>query len=112
MPDQLPFLLPIIFGVSLVLALTIHWTSGRMMTKGRGINPAKTEPYSCGEDLPVEDLRIDLERFLIFAVYFLIFDILAFVLATSFFSIGLVPIAYAVVVLMAVGMLAFSRRHV
>ncbi|MCD6504720.1 NADH-quinone oxidoreductase subunit A, partial [Candidatus Bathyarchaeota archaeon] len=44
----------------------------------------KSAPYACGEDLPAEELKVNLERFFVFAVYFLIFDVLAFILATSF----------------------------
>jgi len=32
-------------------------------------------------------------------------------MATSFSSVGLVPVAYSLVALMAVGMLVISRRH-
>ena len=53
---------------------------------------------------------MDLERFLVFAVYFLIFDVLAFVVATSSYATGLAPIVYSLVVLTAAAMLIFSRR--
>ncbi len=60
--------------------------------------------------MPVEELHVDLERFLVFAVYFLIFDVLAFTMATSFFTLGLAPIAYSLIVLGAVVMLIASKR--
>jgi NADH:ubiquinone oxidoreductase subunit 3 (subunit A) len=111
MPVDTPFLLPIIFGISLAIASAIYLVSGRISARGGSPNTGKTAPYACGEDLPAEEVKVDLERFLVFAVYFLVFDVLAFVIATSFFSVGLVPIAYSLVVLMAVGMLVLSRRH-
>jgi hypothetical protein len=61
--------------------------------------------------MPMGELTVDLERLLIFAVYFLIFGVLGFVLATSFTTIGLIPTAYSLVVLMAVSMLILLRRH-
>jgi NADH:ubiquinone oxidoreductase subunit 3 (subunit A) len=111
MDEEISFLLPAAFGVSLVLALAIYWIGGRIGAKGDLGKTGKTEPYACGEELPVQDLRVDLERFLVFAVYFLIFDVLAFVLATSFYALGVAPITYSLVVLVAVAMLVFSRRH-
>lgn len=111
MDEEFFFLLPAAFGASLVLALVIYWVGGRIQPKSSSHDPRKTESYACGELLPVSGLRVDLERFLIFAVYFLIFDVLAFTVATSFYSVGLVPIAYCLIVLAAVAMLVISRRH-
>jgi NADH:ubiquinone oxidoreductase subunit 3 (subunit A) len=108
--DQI-YLLPAVFVVSLVLAAAIYLVGGRMQPKKTSSDVRKTESYACGENLPIEDLRVDMERFLMFAVYFLIFDVLAFTLATSFFTLGWVPVSYALVVLTAVAMLVIARRH-
>jgi NADH:ubiquinone oxidoreductase subunit 3 (subunit A) len=110
--DQI-YLLPVVFGVSFLLAATIYLAGGKMQPKKTSQDVRKTESYACGENLPIaiEDLRVDMERFLMFAVYFLIFDVLAFTIATSFFTLGLVPIAYALIVLTAVAMLVIARRH-
>lgn len=101
-----------VFAVCLALMLLIFWVGGRGMSKSTSKAQGKTEPYACGEDLPAEESRIDLEKFLVFAVYFLIFDILAFILATSYFATGIMPVAYISVVLVAVAVLIYSRRHV
>jgi NADH:ubiquinone oxidoreductase subunit 3 (subunit A) len=104
-------LLPIAFGVCIAVALFIYWIAGRISAKGSMTGTEKETSYACGEDLPVGELRVDLERLLIFAVYFLIFDVLVFVLATSFNTMGLIPTAYSLIVLMAVAMLILSRRY-
>jgi NADH:ubiquinone oxidoreductase subunit 3 (subunit A) len=109
--DSVSFLLPVVFGVSLVIAAAIYLIGGRVKPKVSSQDVRKTESYACGEVLPVQELRVDLERFLIFAVYFLIFDVLAFTIATSFFALGLTPAIYSLVVLAAVAMLIISRRH-
>jgi len=109
--DSISVLLPAIFAFSLVIAAAIYLIGGRAKPKVSSQDVRKTESYACGEILPVGELRVDLERFLIFAVYFLIFDVLAFTLATSFFTLGLTPAIYALVVLAAVAMLVISRRH-
>jgi NADH:ubiquinone oxidoreductase subunit 3 (subunit A) len=111
MDEGILFLLPAAFGASLVLALLLYWVGGRIKPKLISHDARKTESYACGEVLPVGVLRVDLERFLIFAVYFLIFDVLAFTIATSFTNLGLAPMAYCLIVLMAVAMLVISRRH-
>jgi len=111
MNEGISFLLPAAFGVSLILALAIYGVGGRIKPKVSSQDTRKTESYACGEVLPVEGLRVDLERFLIFAVYFLIFDVLAFTIATSFYTLGLAPVAYCLIVLVAVAMLILSRRH-
>lgn len=112
MQGEISYLLPVVFGFSIALMLLIYWVGGKISTKGGLKNtPGKTAPYACGEDLPAEELKVDLERFFVFAVYFLIFDVLAFILATSFPAMGLVPIVYCLIVLMAVVMLLSLRRH-
>jgi NADH:ubiquinone oxidoreductase subunit 3 (subunit A) len=106
-----PLLLPIAFSTCVVVAIFIYWVAGRISAKSTAANTEKTTSYSCGEDLPMGELTVDLERLLIFAVYFLIFGVLGFVLATSFNTMGLIPTAYSLIVLMAVSMLILSRRH-
>ena len=107
--NEIPFLLPIVFGVSLLVAIVIYLVGQQISPRGQNV-AGKTAPYACGEEITVKEVKVDLERFLTFAVYFLIFDVLAFVMVTSFYNIGIMPIIYSLVVLMAVAMLIFSRR--
>jgi NADH:ubiquinone oxidoreductase subunit 3 (subunit A) len=110
MASDIPFILPLVFGVSLVVALVIYAIGGKISAKGKDTF-GKTAPYSCGEETPIGEVKVDLDRFLTFAVYFLIFDVLAFVTVTSFYSLGLLPVVYSLIVLMAVGMLVFARKR-
>jgi NADH:ubiquinone oxidoreductase subunit 3 (subunit A) len=109
--DTIPFLLPAIFGVAILAALAIYWLGGKISPKNVAQSVGKTAPYACGEDLPAEENKVDLERFLVFAVYFLIFDVFAFLMATSFYATGFVPVVYSLIVLISVAMLILSRRH-
>lgn len=102
----------VVFAISLAVILLIFWLGGRGTAKSTAKTGGKSEPYACGENLAAEESRVDLEKFLIYAVYFLIFDILAFVLATSFYATGIMPVAYVSIVLVAVAVLIYSRRHV
>ncbi|MGE5555705.1 MAG: NADH-quinone oxidoreductase subunit A [Methanocella sp.] len=104
MTTDIPFILPLVFGVSLAAAVIIYRVGGRISAKGNQ-SEGKTAAYSCGEQGPTKDVKMDLERFLTYAVYFLIFDILAFVTMTSFYASGFLPVIYSLIVLTAVGML-------
>jgi NADH:ubiquinone oxidoreductase subunit 3 (subunit A) len=110
MVGGVPYILPIIFGVALVVALVLYQIGGRISPKSSQ-NKGKTASYSCGEEAPVREAKLDLERFLTFAIYFLIFDVLAFVTMTSFYATGFLPVVYSLIVLTAVGMLAFARKR-
>jgi NADH:ubiquinone oxidoreductase subunit 3 (subunit A) len=93
--------LPVIFFLSLVVGLILHlvgWIFGAKGEKTAG----KVAPYACGEDLPPREFQVDVKRFFIYAVYFLIFDILAFIIATSLSAPGFFPAIYTSIVLMAV----------
>jgi NADH:ubiquinone oxidoreductase subunit 3 (subunit A) len=102
--------LPFIFLLSLLIALILYLVGKKVGAKGKQ-STDKVVPYTGGEDLPARKLQVDVERFLIYAVYFLIFDILAFTLATSLNTPGLFQALYAIIVLMAVAiLLPFWRR--
>jgi len=93
--------LPFIFCLSIIVGLILYlvgWIIGAKGEKTEG----KVATYACGEDLPAHKLQVDVERFLIYAVYFLVFDVLAFILATSLNTPSHFPAIYALIVLMAV----------
>jgi len=110
MSSGIPFILPLVFGVSLIAALIIYFIGSKISAKGKQTE-GKTTGYSCGENGPVREVKMDLERFLTYAVYFLIFDVLAFVTMTSFYAKDYLPVMYSLIVLVAVGMLTFARKR-
>jgi len=118
MSNDMLILLPAIFGMAIVVGLVIYWIGGKISPKNVVSTVGKTAPYACGEDLPVEEMKVDLERFLVFAVYFLIFDVFAFLMATTLYTTvyttGFVPVTalYSIIVLISVAMLVLSRRHI
>ena len=111
MTSEIPLILPLVFGVSLLAAVIIYLIGGKISAKGSQNVPGKTAPYACGEDEPLEEVKVGLQRFLTFAVYFLIFDIFAFMMVTSFYAGGFMPIVYSLIVLMSVAMLVFGRKR-
>jgi NADH:ubiquinone oxidoreductase subunit 3 (subunit A) len=94
----------LVFVASLIVSLIFFWIGSRISPKGLK-TPGKLAPYACGEDVPVMQLQVNVERYFIYAVYFLVFDALAFLLALSFSTPGFYPILFAIVVLLAVAVL-------
>jgi NADH:ubiquinone oxidoreductase subunit 3 (subunit A) len=74
--EALSILIPLIF------ASIIYWVGGRIAAKGSA-NPGKVKPYACGEELPGVKLNLDITRFYIYLVYFMIFDILGIILSLA-----------------------------
>ena len=94
-------LLLVVFVTTLLLTILIYWLGGKYSAKG-GKSEGKLSPYSCGEDLPYEgELRVNLERFFIYAVYFLIFDVIAFTLVISFKISPIHAVSYALITLIS-----------
>jgi NADH:ubiquinone oxidoreductase subunit 3 (subunit A) len=94
----------LVFVASLIVALIFFWVGGRISPKGLK-TPGKLAPYACGEEVPVMQLQVNVERYFIYAVFFLVFDALAFLLALSFSTPGFYPILFSIVVLLAVAVL-------
>jgi NADH:ubiquinone oxidoreductase subunit 3 (subunit A) len=108
------FLLLAIFAFSFLIALIIYWAGGKVSAKGkRKKDEGKTIPYACGEEPPsVEEVRINLERLFVFAVYFLIFDVFAFIIAISSSAAWYLPTIHSIVVLMTILMFLIVRRQI
>lgn len=102
--------LPFIFFLSLVIGLILYLV-GRMVAAKGEKTAGKVAPYACGEELPARKFQVDIRDFLIYAVYFLIFDIFAFTLATSLGTPGYLPVIYTLIVLIAVVTLIHLRRQ-
>lgn len=95
---------PVAFGLPVVVALLLYWIGGRIRFRGKA-TPGELASYSCGENLPGGKLQIDEGMFFVFCAYFLIFDILAFIIATSLGQPGLVAALYAAIALCAISLL-------
>lgn len=108
--DQL-FLLPVAVVSAVIVISLIFWIGGRISPNVVKDDPEKLAPYACGEEFQIEEHGINMERFLIYALYFLIFDVLTFIMAVSFFERGIMPAIYSAVALASVIVLVIARRH-
>ncbi len=87
------------FGVILLIVVLLYWVGSRIAPS----NPTKEKitTYACGEELPATKAQFH-THLLRYAVYFTIFDIVAFVLATSMGVLGWVPIIFLAVAFLAI----------
>jgi NADH:ubiquinone oxidoreductase subunit 3 (subunit A) len=100
---------PLVVGICLLVALLLYWLGGKVSFRGKS-TPGELAIYSCGEDLPGGKLQIDERLFFVFCAYFLVFDILVFVIATSLSRPGWLPALYAGIALCAITLLFPLRR--
>jgi NADH:ubiquinone oxidoreductase subunit 3 (subunit A) len=109
MTSGVPYILPIVFAIALIVTLLIYYAGGRLAPKSSQ-SIGKNAAYNCGEAGSPKEAKLDLERFLTYAIYFLIFDVVAFVTMTSYYATDYLPVVYSLVVLASVGMLVFARK--
>ena len=101
----------ILLAFAVLLALVILEIGKQIAPRGAD-SPGKLAPYACGEDLPAEKVRVNLENFFIYAVFFMIFDVLGFVMVTTLARPAsfLLPLFYAGASLVSVAILAARWR--
>ena len=95
---------PVLFIITHIIVFIIVAFSRSISPPARD-SVDRNKPYACGEDLPCEQGQFYVHIFE-YAVFFLIFDIVAFILATAAFNVGLIagnlaailPIAYILII--------------
>ncbi len=104
------FSVSLIFLLSLVFSASLYLIGSFIAPKGKNtVN--KLAPYACGENLSAKKFQVNAERFFIYITYFIIFDISAFILTTSF-GHGFYPIVFCIIILLAiVTLLPLWRRE-
>jgi len=100
----------LLFGLSLIVVLIFYGIGKKIAPKGAKLL-GKLAPYACGEDLPPVKLQVDVERFFIYITYFMIFDILVIIMATSFVAPGLYPSLFALITLVSAALLLLTVRR-
>lgn len=85
----------VIVGLALLVSLFLLG-AGREFSAKSPDTEGKLAPYACGEPIPAAKVRLNMENFFIYAVFFMIFDVLGFVVVTSMHNPGspLLPLFY------------------
>ncbi len=104
------------FTIIMVLALAVAFLVmgiGNEVSAKSADTVGKLAPYACGEPLPATKVRMNVENFFIYAVYFMIFDVLGFVLATTVARPVnlLLPLFYAGTSIVSITILIASWRQ-
>jgi NADH:ubiquinone oxidoreductase subunit 3 (subunit A) len=101
----------IILSVSITVAFLLLAIGNDIAPKGAD-TPGKLAPYACGENVTPTKIRVNIEKFFIYAVYFMIFDVLGFVLATTLAQPSniIIPLAYAAASLVSISILSAKWR--
>lgn len=104
------FSVSLIFLLSLAFSVSLYLIGSFISPKSKNTSD-KLAPYACGENLPARKVQVNARRFFIYVTYFIIFDISAFILTTSF-GHGFYPIVFSIIVLLAiVTLLPLWRRE-
>ena len=87
------------FVIILLLVLLMYWIGKRLAPN----NPTKEKAttYACGEDFPAIKAQFH-TKLIRYAVYFTVFDIIAFILATSLASFGVCAFIYVLIAFIAI----------
>ena len=113
MDCETSILLLVAFILSFTLALTLYAIGDRISSRGRVKREGKTIPYACGEEPPsIKGTRMNYERFFIFTIFFMIFDVFAFMIAISYSAPKYLPVLYSLITMMAVIVLLVARKEV
>lgn len=101
----------IILVVAIAVAFVVMAIGNDLAPKGPD-TPGKLAPYACGEDIAPTKVRMNVENFFIYAVYFMIFDVLGFILATTLARPAnvMLPLAYAAASLVSIAVLTAKWR--
>ena len=104
-------MLLVVFISSFALALSLYIIAGRISPRGMEKRAERAVPYACGEDPPpTGETRINCERFFIFTIFFMIFDVFAFMIAISYSAPIHLPILYSLITVIAIILLLISER--
>ncbi|MEM2109520.1 MAG: NADH-quinone oxidoreductase subunit A [Candidatus Odinarchaeota archaeon] len=95
---------PIAFIIILIATAAIYAWGRRVAPPSRKKGEA-LETYACGEEQTDVHTHFRINWFY-YAVYFMIFDIIAFILTFGAFQLGILPAVYAVVLYGAVSLIA------
>ena len=96
----------VLLAVSFGVAFIVLWIGNEIAPKGKD-TPGKLAPYACGEDFPAMNIRMNVENFFIYAVYFMIFDVLGFVMVTTLAGVvyPIIPVLYGLASLVSIAVL-------
>ena len=95
------FSTPFIFLISLSFSVLLYLV-GSLISRKAGETVGKLSSYACGENFPPGKSRVNVRSFFLYVTFFMVFDISAFILATSFSNPGFYPLLFCAIILLSV----------
>ena len=89
------------FVVTTLVVLVLFWVGCKIGAKGMK-TPGKLAHYTGGENLPAVEIQVNVERFFLYALFFMIFDAFAFLVALSFAQPGVYPVLFTIITFLAI----------
>ena len=94
-------LLGVVFFSALLVSCLLYFiglkSAPKIQETGDMLN--KFAPYACGEDMPAKKFQVNIERFFLYGIFFMIFDSSVFFLALSFGISSIYPIIFNLIIL-------------
>jgi NADH:ubiquinone oxidoreductase subunit 3 (subunit A) len=105
--------LPILFAfvATTLVVLVLFWIGGKIGAKGMK-TPGKLARYTGGENLPTVEVQVNVERFYLYALFFMIFDAFAFLVTLSFEQPGVYPLLFTAITFLAIIMMWYNGSKV
>lgn len=92
---------PVLFLLAVSVSILLYLI-GSVIARKAGDTVGKLSSYACGENLPPGKSQVNSRSFFLYVAFFMVFDISAFLLGTSFSNPGVYPLHFCAIILFAV----------
>ncbi len=92
---------PALFLLAVAVSVLLYLI-GSVIARKAGDTVGKLSTYACGENLPPGKSQVNVRSFFLYVAFFMVFDISAFLLGTSFGNLGVYPLLFCAIILFAV----------
>ena len=100
---------PLIVLLAFLVSLALY-AAGYALAPKVEASVGKLTAYACGEEFQAIKHQVDVKNFFIYVAYFMVFDVSAFFLATSYGNRGLIPLIFITITLLSlVSLIPFWR---
>jgi NADH:ubiquinone oxidoreductase subunit 3 (subunit A) len=100
---------PLIVLLAFLVSLALY-AAGYVLAPKVEASIGKLTAYACGEDFRAMKHQVDVRNFFRYVAYFMVFDVSAFFLATSYGNRGVIPLAFIAITLLSIVSLIPVRR--
>lgn len=110
-PIEFAFSVPFVFLCSMLLGGLLYGVGHLIAPKTKKTRRSERASYACGEHLPSRKFQIKNERFFVYAILFMIFDVSAFFLALSSTANILYALTFCIILISSIFAFHAIRRR-